>query len=788
MSSDDPNAPGPELVPTRAPVGRAQRSVAHLTATGERYRLEGELGRGAMGRVDLAMDLDLGREVALKTLLPGRDDEEARFRLLQEARLGAQLDHPNIVPVLELGVLSNGVPFFTMRRLQGRSLLDMIQRLRIPDDAIHKDWSRARLLAVFAQVCMAVEYAHSRGIVHRDLKPENIFLGDYGEIQLIDWGVACRVEHADQEVDKSYVAGTPGYIAPERLSSRSGVPPERADIYSLGAMLYEMLTGVRTFEKEPDEILRISMSSDPEPPSTRAPGLRIPTELDDICMAALRREPLERTSSARELARQLEEFLDGVRAEERRQQRAKELRDAATRISGLLDKARETVDETRRDAAQARTRVRPWLPVAEKRRMWAAEDLETEARERRAELFGQTVRAWEEAAEQAPEHPDARAALRRLWWSKFVEDERHRDRAAMALSRTELQRWDDGRYADRLRGEGRLWLHSDPPGADVWLFTLAESDRLLVPEDGRDLGQTPVVDVSLPMGSHLLMIELPGRHPVMAPAMVARLARVELHVRFPDIEFGPDLAFVAGGPALVGGDMGEYGLPRPVRMPDVPDFALGVFPVTFGEYIEFLGHLEPIEAEARLPRSALAGPLVTRAADGLLVPAPERLFEGRRLRDRPDALRLPVVGVAHEDAVAYCEWAAAERGLPLRLPTEDEWEKAARGVDGRDFPWGSAYDPGFANGRGSRPGPARLEPVGAFGMDESIYGIRDLAGGVSNWCDGWYDDKEGTRPVRGGHWTSGRRTLAERIGLPPLTRTGTVGFRVACSVGALNDA
>jgi len=780
---DDPHDPRRAYATTQASHGRVERPIERLTSTGHRYRREGELGRGAMGRVDLAMDLDLSREVALKTLLRGRDDEEARSRLVHEARLGAQLDHPNIVPVLELGQLADGTPFFTMRRLRGQNLLDVIEKLNRPDDPIHKEWSRARLLSMLAQVCMALEYAHSQGIVHRDLKPENIFLGDYGEIQLIDWGVACRAEDADQEVDKSYVAGTPGYIAPERLASRVGCPPARADIYSLGALLYEVLTGARTFEEDPDEILRISMSTDPIAPSLRAPSRRIPTELDEICLTALHRDPWQRTSSARELARQLEEFLDGVRAEETRLARAQELRDRARALGARLAEVGAALEQARLHAAMARTRVRPWLPVAEKRRMWEAEDKETGLKEKRAELFGQTIRAWEEAAEVAPEHPDARAALRRLWWSKFVGDEERRDRAAMALSRTELRRWDDGRYADRLRGDGKLHLTSDPPGAEVWMFTLAESDRLLVPEDGRDLGRTPVDAAAVPMGSHLLMMELPGRHPVMAPVQVPRLAQVELFVRFPEEELGPDLAFVPGGVTLTGGALGEYGEPMPVHPVEVPDFALGIFPVTFGDYVEFLADLEPIEAQARLPRSALAGPLVSRTSDGSLIPDPERLFEGRRLRQRPDALRLPVVGVAWDDAVAYCGWASERRGLPLRLPTEQEWEKAARGVDGRSFPWGSAYDPGFANWRGSRSGPARLESVGAFGMDESIYGVRDTAGGVANWCDGWYDEQEGTRPIRGGHWTSGRRSLAERAGLPPLTRTGTVGIRVACSIG-----
>ena len=789
--SDDPwAAPVSPNAITRSPTGRRlkPRSLRTLTASGSRYHREGRLGSGAMGVVELAVDLDLQREVALKMLLPERvHDPGDRDRLLEEARLGAQLEHPNIVPVYELGVLDDGQPFFTMRRLEGTTLLDVLHDLRRGNTAAEIRFNRTRLLTILAQIALAVEYAHSRDIVHRDLKPENIFLGDYGEIQLLDWGVACMTEDADEEVSSSYVAGTPGYISPERLASRSGVEPALGDVYSLGALLYETLTLERTFDDTPEEVLRRALSEDPVVPSVRAPTRRIPTRLDEIAMQALDRDPKQRTPSARALAAQLQDFLDGAKAREERIKAADQKRRQGRDLAELLGSERTELHNAAEEAAILRSSIQPWQPVSDKRRMWAAEDRVEELRETVAEVFGRTIGAWQEAHELDPDHPDPGIALRRLWWTRYLEDEVRGDRLAMGFSRSELQRWDlDNTYTERLRGDGGLDLTTEPPGAEVWLYTLAENDRLLVPEGGQRLGLTPLQGVTIPMGSHLLMLELPGRHTIHRPVLVGRSEHLRTDVRFPDPgRLLPSLAFVAGGRTRSGGAPGAYGAREPIRVIDVDDFAIGVFPVTFSEYLEWLDALPPDEALERLPRSSRDGPLAAIGADGRYEPRVDHLIQGRRARNRAavDGFRLPVVGVSFDDASAYCAAQEVFTGLPLRLPTEVEWEKAARGVDAREYPWGGTYDPGFANWRGARPGPGRLEPVGTHGMDESVYGVRDMCGGASNWCAGWFDHDETLRPVRGNHWsTSAPRPLAARSGAEPETRAATIGFRVALSL------
>jgi serine/threonine-protein kinase len=175
-----------------------------------------------------------------------------------------------------------------------------------------------------------------------------------------------------------------------------------------------------------------------------------------------------------------------------------------------------------------------------------------------------------------------------------------------------------------------------------------------------------------------------------------------------------------------------------------------------------------------------------RGADGRWQPVYDIVLEGRirKIYPEPDAVyRLPAVGVSWDDATAWCRWASEGRGIDLRLPTENEWEKAARGVDGRRFPWGNSYDATFANWVGSRPMFSQLEPTGTYQTDETVYGVRDMCGGATNWCSNWFKRDQNTRAHRGNHWsTATARSMAERSGTFPKTCSGTMGFRVARSL------
>jgi serine/threonine-protein kinase len=309
-------------------------------------------------------------------------------------------------------------------------------------------------------------------------------------------------------------------------------------------------------------------------------------------------------------------------------------------------------------------------------------------------------------------------------------------------------------------------------------------------EDERVLGTTPLVQVPLEMGSYLLTIRSPGKRDTLYPVRIAREqhwtsgdAPVTLHT---DDEIGAGFVYVPAGPFQQGGDPeAPGGLPRTIARTDA--FFAAVLPVTMLEYCAFINALhvrDPEEAWARVPRAESGlkdgrGQYWERPAPGHPYVLPEVDRDG----DRWDP-RFPAFGLSWHDAAAYAEWRSARDGRPLRLPTELEWEKAARGVDGRAYPWGDRFDAAACKMSLSRPGRPQPEPVGAFPTDVSVYGIRDLAGGVRQWCgESAFDGDPQRRPVRGGAWQYDARAarIAGRQGGEAWTVLTTYGLRLACS-------
>jgi serine/threonine protein kinase len=220
----------------------------------DRYHIGDMLGRGGMGEVLSARDEQIGRAVAIKRLRVANPPPDVVARFLREARIQSRLEHPAVVPVHELVTIGEQ-PFFVMKQLAGITLADVIAKLAQRDPRTIEEFPRLRLLRAFADVCLAVEFAHTRGVVHRDLKPANVIVGDFGEVYILDWGIA-RVLH-DPEGDRPSFAdvhtldgtqtvvgsilGTPGYISPEQISNDDSLDG-RADVYALGCILYEILT------------------------------------------------------------------------------------------------------------------------------------------------------------------------------------------------------------------------------------------------------------------------------------------------------------------------------------------------------------------------------------------------------------------------------------------------------------------------------------------------------------------------------------------------------------------
>lgn len=297
-----------------------------------RFQVVRAHARGGLGKVSIALDRELGREVALKEILEDRSrDARAQQRFIFEAEITGSLEHPGIVPVYGLGRDRAGRPFYAMRFVRGKTLKEAIRGFHEAhrQKAVHDGWRDVEfrgLLNRFVAVCDAIAYAHSRGVIHRDLKPGNILLGPYGETLVVDWGLAKRLDQPHDSVDSAEpplqvtssgsnpftvqgsAVGTPPYMSPEQAEGRLDLHSPATDVYGLGATLYTLLTGRPPIDDDSssETLSRVRLGQFPRP---RAIQPRLPAPLEAICLRAMARQPGDRYGSAKDLAAEIEKWL-----------------------------------------------------------------------------------------------------------------------------------------------------------------------------------------------------------------------------------------------------------------------------------------------------------------------------------------------------------------------------------------------------------------------------------------------------------------------------------------------
>lgn len=849
--SDDSIEDAPPL--TTTPDHASQPGKPNAMPDTDRYVELGMLGRGGMGTVYRVFDRQLRRTLALKLLhRPRQQQPDIAARFLGEAQATAQLQHPGIIPIHDQGVLPDGRLWFTMKEVSGRTLGDIIREVHMVStdrwQSSESGWTLRRLIDALHRVCEAVAHAHDRQVVHRDLKPANIMIGPHGEVLVLDWGLVKIIGQptSDQltslpiRIDRTLqpgqatlagqIAGTPAYMPPEQARGQIDQINSHSDVYSLGAILYEILSGNPPYRgADSSEILKQVLHGPPESllPNSgllEPVGLSSPAEqaaasgphlsptLVRACERAMARHPAERFQTAGAMAHELAAWLDGERKRDEALVVVHRAQASAAQVSVLQHEA----TQLREQATQKLRGVAPWQPEGDKAAAWNLQDTATDF-DRLAELSDLSEEQLLHASlTHAPDLPEAHAALAVRYRTAHQAAEAARQDTVRteillrqhlnALPEDHPERASHLAYLD---GTGALSIVTDPPGAEVVLHRYTVESRRLVPTFERSLGTTPIRAVSLPMGSYLCLLRHPDRAEVKYPVFIERQQHWDglppeggpatpIVLPHPG-ELGPHDCYVPGGWFWSGETPSTAHLLPPRRL-WVDAHVFRRFPVTNAEYLVFLDEL------VATGRTAEALRHTPRERGGTLGELGPNIygFDGTHFSLRPDAdgdvwePDVPVFMVDWAGASAFAAWEAERTGQPWRLPCELAWEKAARGVDGRFHPWGDRFDPSWACMRDSHSGRILPASVHDHPLDESPYGLRGMAGNASDWCIDGHKDRPplssgrvplpdvppapaAVRLTRGGGWYSEAAHLraADRYWNDPTSRTISLGFRLA---------
>ena len=827
------------------------------------FEMLGILGQGGMGEIRLVLDKRLNRKLAMKVLHQDLLMDAAECsRFLEEAQICAQLQHPNIVPVHEVGKLPDGRLYFTMKVVEGRRLTDVIRAVHraVVDgrfEATADGWTFHRLIDVLHQICQAVAYAHSKGVLHRDLKPSNIMLGRFGEVLVLDWGIAKVLGTSSSFDEKKTetrlssrrnpiyatqvgkIAGTPSYMAPEQARGEIDALSVKTDIYALGTILYEILSGHPPYRaNSPEAILdlvqrgdeqlfhRLSNGSTPVSSADNQqpvpPRPQLPVELINACEKAMSRLQADRYSTVEELSDLLQAWLEGSKKREEALRMLKEADELSLQSKMLKEEGLSLLEKTEKELQT----FPGWETERTKGALWAKEkkayalqregqrlEVDVEFRLQSAlshkhdlveghEVLVQRYLQAHQQAEQVKEE------------ESIIHSEIRLRHHAMALPEHNPLRQQALHY---LKGTGAVSLVTDVDGVDIFLDKYVPHHRRLMPERIDYLGNQGLRSHPLEMGSYRLVLQKEGYHDVIYPVYIERgehwdgldPSGAQRPIVMPKLgSISADECYVPAGWFWAGGDKAAtHSLER--KKIWVDSFISKKFPVTNRDYLVFLNDLlkEGREEDAlkwvlreRSGQAGLLGKMIygrNENGEFILVPDADGDIWG---------LDWPVLMIDWHRAMAYASWKEQRSGLPWRLLHEVEWEKSARGVDGRFFPWGDGFDPSYACMRQSHKRRELPNIIDSFPIDESVYGARGLAGNTldwttSVWAESWagialdngtiapgsFDSAPHLRRVtRGGSWGFSSRDLriSRRNLNDPTHRSSCLGFRIGRSAFA----
>ena len=741
------------------------------------YEIEARLGRGGMGVVYAARDLELERQVAIKFLLGDSAVGLRRFQL--EAVAAARVQHPGVVAVHAVGE-HRGHPYIAMDHVDGVSLDRFLEE---------QDPSRRRRVELLAGVCQAVGAAHRRGVIHRDLKPANILVDRQGEPRVLDFGVAklfAQGVEAAVRTREGELLGTPAYMAPEQVGGAGGVVDTRTDVFTLGVILYQLLTGELPFLRDSLAAMIHAVAYEEAEPMGRH-GCD-DADLQAVARAAMAKEPGERYQSVDALARDLRRWLAGEPVKARpRSATVLALRFlrghyVATGVVLLLllslpaalgyrqwRRDEEVARLTAQGQARARLLAGHSARLEDQARLARTQAQDAAARRKLREaarsVEAETVAAlsaFERALALDPAAPPARRALMEVLLVRAGLAERlHQDAVARMYVALARSRDPAGRWADRIHGRGAIDVGEDALDAKVTLRRFALDRRgVLVPVEPRELGNAPLGPVRLPTGSYLLTFRKPGHNLARVPVLVrrGRTAKVNPGLFRPD-EIPAGYVHVPAGRFLMGDLRDTFGEGlAPWRELELPGFFIRRKPFTAGEVAAFLKTRPP--GKRKLFTSYYHQKPLLRWEEkrgGVLWLPPYGEF-GEKEPIGGNRWDITVVGLlTYATAKEMLRWEAGRIGRPaacVRMPSLAQYQKAGRGADGRAYPWGNTWIPGAA---AVAEGKDQVYPVtavpGVHPLDTSIYGVTDLVGNVTSWTSTPYGSRHGS--VRGFHYVAG---------------------------------
>jgi eukaryotic-like serine/threonine-protein kinase len=768
----------------------------------DRFEVFDEIAHGAMGRIDAGWDRHLGRPVAIKMLRSDRAKDVVKMRFLEEAQVTGQLQHPSIITVYELGKI-NGNVVFVMRRVEGISLKELIYRLRKGHEELLTQYTLNHKLQLFYQLCQAVAYAHDKGVIHRDIKPSNVMIGDFGDVVLLDWGL-CKI--IGQEVRSSrssterwqtmhgQIIGTPAYMAPEQALGMIDQISPATDVYGLGVLLYHFITLSPPFSgKSKREVVRKVLHADLTPPRERAPHAGITETLEEICLKCLQRDSDSRYSDASELAEDIKALLsNGLENKDSSLSHpaliapAQQLKSMVEQLQAEIAEGLFHLQSVQEDLASALDVI--YHQDSDEKQHIVYERVEFYQREVQSlisQICDQTshlkyIKSMTNDGSGTHRLEDSHNGAT-LEYVSLIErvsavlSSLYENAVLSGASETQarLGYWletIDPQQREQLRREvGALYIHIRPPSADVQLWQCVPDGAVLKKVRPKTLKTSPLLLERVPAGQYIVSAgHADGQRRVESSLRVhpSVTTRVSITLYHPEAA-PPTFRHIPSGTFTSGTRQGKILSSSEIAL---PDFFISQYPVTCKEYLRFLQALSQFdleEARSRAPR---------RSGDQ------QGLWQWSQVHQVSYNVSLgwtdemPVVGISLDDAHRYCQWLGEQDNRAYRLPTETEWEKSARGPDGRVFPWGDIWDARFS--AGPEIWDHYLPPeVGLMSTDQSVYGVSDLIGGVREWTTS-VERKEHQGVVRGGSFLT-----ADDEGRPLWRRSQLASYRTALDLG-----